>query len=131
VAERAAIGGSIALAAYLLAAELLDLPRPDILLVAICAAAFACGRWAPALIGGACTAVILAAGLPQGGSAVPLILATAAPWLAGSALRSRSQVLRALRRRTRELEASPASRWSANELASPGSFTTSSPTTSP
>lgn len=76
-----------------------------LLLLVVCAAAYACGAYATTRVGGGIVAVLLAALLTRGGSAVPLVLITVAPWAAGRAVRSRQQMVAALEARTRELAA--------------------------
>jgi signal transduction histidine kinase len=106
VADRAAQAAAILLAAYLAVATVLGISPPDVALIAICAVAYGCGRFtAPPFGGISCAAIVLVGLAADGGSLVPLVIATAGPWLAGFAVRSRQGLLDSLSRRTRELEA--------------------------
>jgi signal transduction histidine kinase len=74
------------------------------LLAAVCVAGFACGRYLVTLPGAAAIVAILLVLSLGGESAVPFMLATLGPWLAGFVVRSRQALVDALRQRTAELE---------------------------
>jgi signal transduction histidine kinase len=74
-----------------------------LLITAGCAASFVCGRFMAPWPGALPVAAGLA-GLVATDSLVPAILATAVPWLAGCAVRSRQELLARVRARTQMLE---------------------------
>jgi signal transduction histidine kinase len=105
MALRAPAVGAGVLAALLLAGAALDVSFPAWLLIAVCAVSYACGVYASLVAGAASVAVLLVALVIPGDSAVPFVLATVGPWAAGRIVRSRQELVGALRDRTRELEA--------------------------
>jgi signal transduction histidine kinase len=96
---------AVALAALMLAGAELDAGFLAWLIVAVCAVSYACGAYDSLAAGGLGVAVLLAALLIPGDGAVPFVLATVGPWAAGRIVRSRQELVGALRDRTRELEA--------------------------
>jgi signal transduction histidine kinase len=101
IAVVTAVGGG----GLILAAEILGLDLPEVLVLGVAGVAYACGRYAQ-LRAGAAGAVVLFGALAAGGdSVVPVAFCTAAPWLVGRVLRSREDLVDALDARTRELAA--------------------------
>jgi signal transduction histidine kinase len=96
---------AVALAALMLAVAELDAGFLPWLIVAVCAVSYVCGAYDSLAAGGLGVAVLLAALLIPGDGAVPFVLATVGPWAAGRIVRSRQELVGALRDRTRELEA--------------------------
>jgi signal transduction histidine kinase len=94
-----------AMAALFLAGIALDVSFPAWLLVFVGAISYACGAHATLRAGALGVALLLVALLLQGDSAVPFLLVTLGPWAAGRIVRSRQELIGALRERTRELEA--------------------------
>jgi signal transduction histidine kinase len=74
------------------------------ILIAVCVAGFACGRYLDTLPGALAVIAILLALSLGGDDTVPFMLATLGPWLAGFVVRSRQALVDSLRRRTDELE---------------------------
>jgi signal transduction histidine kinase len=99
-----AVGAGV-MAALILIGIALDLSLPAWLLIAVCAISYACGAYGSLSAGVLGVALLLAALLASGDSAVPFVLATVGPWTAGRIVRSRQELIGALRDRTRELEA--------------------------
>jgi signal transduction histidine kinase len=93
------------MAALVFVGTVLDLDLPAVLLVVICAISYACGAYATLRDGALALALLLAALVAHGGSAVPFVLVTLGPWLAGRIVSSRQRLVVALDERTRELEA--------------------------
>jgi signal transduction histidine kinase len=78
----------------------------EALLIVTCVAGYAAGRYLAPFPGGLIPLVLLAAGAATDiDNVVPFILGAAGPWLAGVAVRSRHELIDALARRRRELEA--------------------------
>lgn len=73
-------------------------------LVAVCLAGFASGRYLDTVAGGAVVVAILLVLSLGGDDAVPFMLATLGPWLAGFVVRSRHALVDSLTQRTAELE---------------------------
>jgi signal transduction histidine kinase len=97
--------GAGAMAALFLAGGALDVSFPGWLLVAVCAISYACGAYGSLRAGALGVALLLVALVLSGDSAAPFVLATVGPWAAGYVVRSRQELIGALRDRTRELEA--------------------------
>jgi signal transduction histidine kinase len=103
-----AVAAAFAAACALLVAAILDLGSPGLLILAVAAISYACGRYAPSGAGLAGTLAMFAALAAGGDGVVPFVLCTAGPWIAGRVLRSREELLDALEERKRELEAEQA-----------------------
>ena len=81
------------------------MPAPDVIVLAVAALAYACGRFAEPRAGVAGAVALFAALAAGGDSVVPFAIGTAAPWLVGRVLRSRAELVAALHARTQELAA--------------------------
>jgi signal transduction histidine kinase len=97
--------GAGAMAVLFLIGSAVDVSFPDWLLVAVCAISYACGAYGSLPAGAVTVAILLVALVVPGDSPVPFVLATVGPWAAGYIVRSRQELIGALRDRTRELEA--------------------------
>jgi signal transduction histidine kinase len=103
--RRHAAAGGCALAALLFVGTAFDLALPAVLLIVVCGVSYACGAYASLRDGTLALAFLFAALVVHGGSAVPFVLVTLGPWLAGRIVSSRQRLVFALAERTRELEA--------------------------
>jgi signal transduction histidine kinase len=104
LASRIAVAAAFVAAGAFLVAALLDFNPPGLLLLAVAAISYGCGRYAGLPTGVAGALAMLAALTGLGDSVVPIVLSTAGPFVAGRALRSREQLLETLAQRKRELE---------------------------